>query len=138
MSRNWTPREQYLADKYMTANGHKSLRNQNFIITYNNVSKPMMSAKEMKVRAQYSELGFLFDNLYILYNKMKEHPRYRNRVLSEIDNQIKSLENNELKGVDSIVEKWFNGKLDEHFYYSERNNEVFGNYILEKYKELLK
>ena len=69
---------------------------------------------------------------------MKEHPRYRNRVLNEIENQIKLIENNEVKGIDNIVEKWFNGTLDEHFYYNERNNEAFGRYILDKYKELLK
>ena len=43
--------------------------------------------------------------------------------------------NNENKELVDIVSKWYFGNLDEHFYYSERNNEMFFDYLKEYLKE---
>ena len=36
-------------------------------------------------------------------------------------------DNNELS---SIINKWFNGQLDKHFYYNELNDKMFIDYII--------
>ena len=141
MSRDWTPRETYYADKQLQELGKGSL----FEITENMVwhdgngnSKPYYSDEQMKIKKKYKWLGNLFSPVYDLYKKMSEHPKYRNRILQEIEDELTVIINTNAKNKDETVWLWYIGRLDEGFYYNEYNNELFYDYIMQKYSDLIK
>ena len=59
MSRNWTPQEQSLANKYIMETQGRSMRDQQFYMVKPNGAKiPMQSKQEQELRKKYKELGF--------------------------------------------------------------------------------
>lgn len=62
--------------------------------------------------------------------------KYQNEhldIMLEIDKQIKDYFENKIEPKYDWIKKWFDGELDEHFYYSEENNSMF----MEKIEELI-
>lgn len=139
MSRSWTPREMYYADKMIQEKMGESLRNRKFTYVETNGNKiPMESEQDLKIRKQFKELGFLFDLLPKLYKEFSNHPKYRNRVLTELEEHLKDLIVQDAGNNDDTVWLWYIGKLDKGFYYNKYNNELFYNYISNKIIELIK
>lgn len=138
MSRNWTPQEQYYADKFIQKEQGRSMRDQEFFWVQPDGTKiPMEDEQARKVRKQYSELGFLFDYLPKTYKALEKHPKYRKRILDNIEKHLKEIE--ELKNGNSqdVIWLWYTGKLDNNFYYNERNNQMFMEYIISEVNKLV-
>lgn len=140
MSRNWTPQEQSLANKYIMETQGRSMRDQQFYMVKPNGTKvPMQSKQEQELRKKYRELGFLFDSLYIVYKKLSKHPKYTARVFENIENKlVKYIEYNKCEDETDIVWLWYIGKLDPDFYYNSYNNELFEKYIISEVSKLIK
>lgn len=137
MSRNWTPREMYLVDLMMQREGNAFLReslNNMIFLTPNGEEMPYLTDEKKKVLGMFKELGFLFgDNLYVLWQKTKERPIKRKRILQATEEELEKLieydrSGESLDSFDKILVDWYYGELDPNFYYSEQNN-----YLLEKY-----
>lgn len=138
MSRNWTPQEQYYADKFIQKEQGRSMRDQEFFWVQPDGTKiPMEDEQSRKVRKQYSELGFLFDYLPKTYKALEKHPKYRKRVLDKIEQHLKEIEEIKRGNNQDIVWLWYTGKLDSNFYYNERNNELFMEYIITEVNKLV-
>lgn len=139
MSRSWTPREMYYADKMLQEKTGETLRGRTFVYVEPNGNRtPMESEHDLKIRKQFKELGFLFDNLPQLYKEFSNHPKYRNKVLNEIEEHLEKLINQDSGNKEDIVWLWYIGKLDKGFYYNKYNNELFYTYISNKIIELIK
>lgn len=137
MSKSWTPKELYLVDSYLSKQGN-SLRNTTVIqINADGTKTPVCSKEEQQARALYKELGFLYNSFYSVYLVMKDHPRYRKHVLTELEARLVEYENGKVNEKDTLY-LWFDGKLDTNFYYSDENDRLFGEYILQLYGSKLK
>ena len=140
MSRSWTPQEQSLADRYIMQTQGRSLRDQQFyMVKPDGTQVPMQSKQEQELRKKYKEIGFLFDNLYIVYKKLSSHPKYTARVLGEIEDKLSYYVNyNKCEDEKDIVWLWYIGKLDSGFYYNNYNNELLEKYIMSEVNKLVK
>lgn len=144
MSRDWTPREHYFADLYMQREYKSNFREESLdmVISYNGKEESVYSDEEKKILRKYRELGFLFSrNLLSLYDRTKEHPIRRNRILNDIEIQLNTLiDCNKKNGssceypndIDTTLLKWYLGELDNDFYYNQKNNKIFENYLFDK------
>ena len=138
MSRNWTPQEQYYADKFIQREKGVSMRDQQFMWVKSDGTTVFMEDKQSRiVREQYKELGFLFDYLPKTYKALNKHPKYRKRILDKIEEHLKEIE--ELKTYDNkdVIWLWYTGRLDLDFYYNTRNNELFMEYIISEVNKLV-
>lgn len=140
MSRSWTPQEQSLANKYIMETHGRSMRDQQFyMIKPNGEQIPMQCKQEQALRKKYTELGFLFDNLYIVYKKLSKHPKYTARVLEDIENRLaKYVKYNKCEDEKDTIWLWYIGKLDTGFYYNTYNNQLLEEYIISEVKKLIK
>lgn len=144
MSRDWTPREHYFADLYMQKEYKSNFRKDsiNMVISYQGKEESVYSEEEKKILRKYRELGFLFSrNLLSLFERTKEHPIRRNRILNDMEIQLNTLiDCNKKHGssceypkdIDITLLKWYLGELDSNFYYNQRNNKIFENYLFDK------
>ena len=144
MSKDWTPQQYYFADLYMQKEYNSNMREDfiNMKISFNGKEEPFYTEEDKVILKKYRELGFLFSrNLLSLYERTKEHPIRRNRLLNEIEVQLNTLiDCNKKNGshcefpenIDNILVKWYLGKLDSDFYYNQRNNKAFENYLFNK------
>lgn len=139
MSRSWTPREMYYADKMMQEGMGESLRGKTFVyVAPNGDRTPMESEQDLKIRKQFIELGFLFDPLPKLYNELSNHPKYRNKVLNQIEQHLEELIKHNNGSKEDVVWLWYIGLLDKNFYYNTYNNELFYEYIINEVNKLIK
>lgn len=154
MGRDWAPFEHYLVEQRQTKMGYGSfwdMVKSSEICLAGKEPVRMYSDEEIALRRGFPFIGrFLFDDFPKLYSQ-----------LSEIEGGIDFLHAKDLElasfleaskvtesgpnhfvlkvddigvDMDSYLMKWFVGKLDENFYYSERNNQLF---IEEMVKEAL-
>ena len=134
MSRNWTPQEMYNVDKSV----NNRIRNTElYFVRPDGTQVPMESEQARMVRKQYKELGFLFDNLPSTYERLKEHPKYRNRVLREIEYRLERYEIHNIGDENDPLWLWYIGRLDPSFYYSEENNRLLAEYIIGEVQKLV-
>lgn len=89
-------------------------------------------------KERYPELSFLFNEFDLLY-KSYDNDEKALAVLDDVESCLVKAEEDFMKGVyDSdnemqrVVKEWFNGRLDENFYYAEYNNELFQTFIEEQ------
>ena len=139
MSRDWTPQELNSADKYMVETHGKSLRyTRLYLIQPDGTKIPTESDNIVRMRSQYKELGFLYDKLPETYIALSKHPKYRNRVLREIEEKLEYyvLHNNSNGNDSDPIWLWYIGKLDSNFYYNQYNNELLHEYIIEQVNKL--
>lgn len=154
MSRDWAPFEHYLVEQRQIKQGYGSfwdMVKSSEICYAGKEPERMYSDEEIALRRRFPFIGrFLFDDFPKLYSQ-----------LSDIEGGIDFLHAKDLElaafleaskvtesgpthfvlkvddigaDMDSYLMKWFAGKLDENFYYSERNNQLF---IEEMVKEAL-
>lgn len=139
MSRDFTPKQIYLVEQWQIKEGSGSLWDfmKNTTISYDGKTFPMHSEEDITQRMQYPLLGKLFNNFKKAFDSLSSVPNGLN-VLERCDKELDLYINGGNGDAASPVIKWFEGKLDECFYYGERNEELFLEYMLEEAERLSK
>jgi len=137
MSKDWTPKEFLLAEKEMFeryGTEIPKMREHNFVMTnfVTGNTFPMYNEDDWKVKRNFDNTGFLFDNFLRLYKNHhtdKDIQVYNEleRVITEIVNDVPVTSS--VLDVE-IIRKWFKGELDTGFYYNTYNNQLLEEYIL--------
>lgn len=157
MGRDWAPYEHYLSEQRHIQMGYGDLFYflENMKMVYNGKEEMCCSQEEMAIRRQFPQLGRLLMNhdFMVLYEKLSKidggldllHQRddelatflKAGRIVNPNTNEY-ILKVDDIEGIDkdSYLVKWFAGKLDENFYYSERNNELFVEAMVKEAKLL--
>lgn len=124
MSRDWTPKEMLAAEAILDGRTWLDV-SRGMTISYNGTEKPMCPSDYCDFLEQFSYFKHVgYDAVYPLYKK------YGNTCFEPLNDM-----NNQLAGYIEHKEpaspwlmNWFEGELDEDFYHSERNNELFREY----------
>lgn len=146
MGRDFAPYEHYLSEQSHIQKGYGDLFDflEKLKIIYEDGKEVVCcSPEEMAVRRQFPQLGRLLmdHDFMVLYEKLSKidggiellHQRDDElgallgaSKVSEPEPNHSVIKINDI-GIDkdSYLIKWFAGKLDEHFYYAERNNQLF-------------
>ena len=136
MSRNWTPREMHYCDEDFFKNNGKYLHDASIIMTDTNGNKTEVGCKRnLDLYEKYPNLCFLWEvkNVEELHKKgMDEILLYVERIvekyiLEDDINEFNPTVDNDFPK-DKVIKKWYMGKLDTNFYYSEKNNELLKDY----------
>lgn len=138
MSRDWTPREHLAAEQFNIENGLGSIWDFLERTKFHNLDGTVYricSDEELVLRKQFPYLGKLlsngFANLYVSLSKINGGLELLHSKDEELAVYIESGKGDE----NSALIKWFNGTLDENFYYSEYNHKLFAESVLEEAKE---
>ena len=148
MSRDWTPFEHYMVEQQHIKEGRGDLfdfMEGLKLVPVNSVtgemeegeSERLSSPEEMALRRQFPYLGkYLFDDFPVLYEKISAFVGGV-EFLHQKDFELGKIIESRGKDVDksSYLFRWFVGKLDEHFYYSMRNNELLIDSICAEARE---
>lgn len=123
MSRDFTPRE-LLASEAVLGDLFKVQRE--LIITIDGKGFPYYGKEELAHREQFPILGKLlnrqgFDPLYASASAVPGGMEF----LSAVDKELQEYIATGMGDRDSETIRWFEGTLDENFYYCERNEELF-------------
>ena len=133
MSRDWTPREMYLVEKHNIKTGHGSwwdfMENSTWVI--NGKTLPMCTPETIAHRREYPCLGRLFEEYDELYSFLSQLPGGLD-LLGRYDKTLSDYIETGVGDKNSFLIRWFEGELDEHFYYRERNDELFLEAIREE------
>lgn len=126
MSRDLTPHQFYELEKYNIQQGHGSIMDmmEHMTITYNGETSPAYSPNSLEHRKQYPLLGRLYNRFDELYSALSQ----LNGGLEVLANHERELEAYIQTGAgdrNSALIRWFEGELDQSFYYSEHNDELF-------------
>jgi hypothetical protein len=141
MSRDWTPQELWHVEKHMVERG-KSMRESSifFVDAKTGEEIPLISKKEKEIGKSYPVLSFLFEDWYKIYIGMEDEDA-RHRTFCYMEQALKAtIAEEEGKPFNfplesfKIVKFWYRGELDTNFYYRERNDEKFADYIWTVYK----
>ena len=128
MGRDWTPRETYLVEQHdlETKTGIGSIwdfmASATWVIDGKSIS--LHSAEEVALRKQYPVLGKFLESFNDLYSKLSQFEGGL-ELLKQKDDELASYIETGNGDKNSYLVKWFEGELDEHFYYRERNDELF-------------
>lgn len=136
MSRDWTPRETYFADKFhfqKTGQHFYEMKLTTFVMGKETLVHPTKEEKILYKKYPYLAITSI-DNLQQLSNNFSKD------LLVELEEYVKDLcvsdegknkfhDSKELEN--EVINKWYNGQLDENFYYRERNNEYLFDYLNE-------
>lgn len=133
MSRDFTPKETYYVEQTQIKEGYGSLWDfmKNTTFTFNGKSWPLHSEEEIELRKQYPILGKLLNKFEKVYDSLSQIPGGLD-VLVRCDKEIGLYVETGQGEKNSSVIKWFEGTLDEGFYYGERNEELFLEYMEEE------
>lgn len=137
MSRDWTPRETFLVNAWHVQRGDSSFLDQmenTFFCHANGRKEKLYSSEEIALRRQYPLMGMLLDGfpkVHAVLSKFEGGIEYLNAKEKELDDYILS---GQESGYNDLT-KWFEGQLDEGFYYRERNDELLIESILEETKD---
>lgn len=128
MSRDWTPAEHYVVEQRHIKEGRGDifdfLENLKFVYE-DGREEALHSPEEMALRRQFPMLGkLLMDDFMALYEKLSGLPGGI-EFLHKKDDELSKIIETKAADENSYLFKWFTGRLDERFYYSERNNELF-------------
>ena len=136
MSRDFTPCDMYMADKQFDGN----IRNVNYVQIVDGKRIPI--PKNEILKTQFPETYFLFESGL---KKLSEHENFC-EVATNVEEILVSLEKELETGnidehcinanedflnasIEDVTKSWFFGKLDPDFYYRERNNDLFLEYL---------
>ena len=141
MSRDWTPRELYGVDNYYRHNGKDSLRDIDWKIVYNGEEFPIKTEEEKQYGLRHSELDFLFHNLYDIYKKFPNNEKEVDEVLDDVEKSVVAVENDSTYNAKYVpfetVKKWFDGELDDAFYYSNYNHSLLKDEICKQIESII-
>lgn len=136
MSRDWTPREAYFADKHFwkqTGEHFYEMKLVTYIMGKETLVHPTKEEKILYQKYPYLAITSI-DNLHKLSSNLSQD------LVMELEEYVKNLcisdegknkfhDSNELEN--EVINKWYNGELDENFYYRERNDEYLLDYLKE-------
>lgn len=134
MSRDWTPREHYLVEQHNIREGRGDKWHFLSHLVYVPIGKEpvrIVSDEEIALRKQFPVLGKFLEDFTELYDRLSG---YENGIafLQRKDAELAEYIASDNFNSDSYLFRWFEGKLDDRFYYSERNNELLVEYICEE------
>lgn len=126
MSRDFTPEEAYLFEQANRKWGYTSILDsmERMTFTYNGITRPLYSKESMENRRKYPLLGSLyhpFDKLYSFLSQVSGGTE----LLQQHENALKEYIETGRGDKDSFLIKWYEGKLDTNFHYSNRNDAMF-------------
>lgn len=128
MSRDWAPFEHYLSEQEHIKAGRGDLFAflENLTFHYADGTKVVLNPpEEMAIRRQFPMLGkLLMDDFMELHGRLSRIDGGIDFLHRKDDELAKFVETKQADE-NSYLFKWFMGKLDERFYYSERNNALF-------------
>lgn len=137
MSRDWTPRETYEVEKINIREGRGSLwdfmKNTAWVI--NDERVPLCTEEQISRRQEYPLLGRLFESYDKLYETLSAVDRGM-EILADHEAALKSYIETGKGDTQSPLLRWFEGTLDEGFYYRERNDELLMDYFSDELKRL--
>lgn len=130
MSRDWTPRELYAVEQDNIRNGRGSLWDFMKGATWhiNGENFPLYSEETLVRRQENPLLGRLYesyDDLYAFLSQVTGGMALLARYETELGTYICTGQGDK----ESAVIRWFDGRLDEHFYYREHNDALLMDYI---------
>ena len=127
MSRDWTPREFYYADKKF------NFKEMNITIEIPTTGQkfPMVSETKQKLTKEYPNFGFLYERAEELWNILPENTR--EKTFNKIDSRLTEIIEKD-KMSDDILSQWYFGRLDKGFYYREQNDELLFEYLTDSRK----
>lgn len=137
MGRDWAPFEHYLSEQHQIKMGYGDLFDflESLKMEYNGKSEVCCTPEEMAIRRQFPQLGRLMMNhsFMVLYEKLSKIEGGLD-LLHQKDDELATVIENKGHGCDesSYLVKWFAGKLDDHFYHSERNDQLFAECMLDE------
>lgn len=136
MSRDWTPREMYEVEQYNIRNGHGSLWDfMNAAWVINGERFPLCTEENLTRRQEYPLMGRLYeryDELYAFLSGIEGGMALLSRYEDELRLYIETGDGDKT----SALLRWFEGTLDEGFYYRERNDELLMEFIQNEAKNL--
>lgn len=137
MSRDLTPRELYFLEQMQIENGLGSLWDfmKNTTWHIGGESWPLVTEDRLSQRQQFPLLGRLFNEYDRTYSYLSSR-KGGLELLGDLDKQLDHYIQTGEGEKDSPLIKWFEGSLDEHFYYGERNDSLFFEFIQENAKRL--
>lgn len=157
MSKDFTPAEQYMADKAIKQMTGTALRDCDITWKIEGQTKTSVQVADWDVsltnpqaKEQYPELSFLYGDFKSQYERY-ENDKDAQKVFAQLEEalvkveqqfeknhgenvatgELQKLTGKELANepAEKVVQEWFYGKLDPHFYYSEENNDKLFGYI---------
>ena len=150
MSRDWTPLELYVSEQHQLKQGYGDLFDfmdgLKLIDVDDGKEEILHTSGEMAIRRQFPQLGrLLMDDFMELHERLShisggiDFLHRKDKQLADFIGAIRigkhgsrlavKIDDNGINA-DSYLVKWFTGRLDEHFYHCERNNEMFVECIL--------
>ena len=130
MGRDFTPKEKVMANVKF-----KDLYLQNIVRECTDGKRiPMFSEEEQNLRLKYPTLAVT--STRILLDLHKDLPReISETIISRVENLIKNIivmDNlNDFRACPKEAKKWYFGQLDKNFYYSETNDNLFYDFIMQ-------
>ncbi len=117
MSKDFTPQMHYAVSKQ-----YPEIYMGNMIIHIE--GKPdtkMFTDEQMELKSKYKTFYICAADIFF-----KIHEKYSTEKFEKINNLIESLvETTDTSSFPNELVDWFEGKLDKNFYYHERNDELF-------------
>lgn len=130
MSRDFTPRDKAIANARF-----KGLYLQNITQQYSDGRVvPLFSEEEQKLRQKYPNLAVT--STKILLDLNKDLPKeIKFKVINKVETLIKNIivmdGLNDFRACPKEAKEWYFGQLDKNFYYSETNDNLFYDFIMQ-------
>ena len=132
MSRDFTPREVLIMEKHTKISVFDFMSTT--VIQYNGKEEPLYTSEAIALRKQFPLFGKLINRFELLYNPLSE-VNGGIEFLKEKEKELKVYIEAEKGDLKSYLVRWFDGELDPNFYYSERNEELFVEKVIEEAKK---
>lgn len=135
MSRDFVPYERYKSNK--RSGDELYLQNMVFVNPRTGEKKPVYTESEQEIRLKYKNLAVSMCDIFLLLCKRLPEKDRDDKLAKLEAMQVKMQEAAE-KGnaafescdVPETMKKWFVGKLDPDFYYSEENDRLYLEWLL--------
>lgn len=128
MSRDLTPRERVHFNQVTPG----IMLENAYIIDANGTRYPIYSDEDIQVKKKFPNFAAAFGLFTQLWKDLPS-PK-KERTFEKMENLIKNVivmdGLNDWRACPKTVRQWYLGELDEDFYYSEENDEMFYNWII--------
>ena len=118
MSRDWTPKELFYADKFAKEQYGEALRDAKITINIEGVEEPIFEVDE-ELRKLLPEFSFLFDKFNELAEFISDLPIERDTAFIYVEANLSLLENNQPLSDENIINKMNEICGEEKHFYSD-------------------
>ena len=135
MSRDWTPHEHYAVNKYHEEHGGPTAWDiyEHTVVHMGNETFAYCEKEELALRKQFPLFGFLLNTFPEVHKSLSGIPGGVD-LLKKREEELSAYIETGTGDKSSALIRWFEGKLDPCFYYSEHNEELFRETLLEDAK----